>query len=307
MVQVKVEHVIVVLLGLFLLYHFMGSCGCDKVEGWIAMGYNDNQPYVMDKKYCGLSDDYTTFSDGEMSTVKKFLDGLKTSLDAAQQAYMKENTAYSFHKEHYDSSVQDYEDATDYEDAELILTSIDRHAENANSALSNMETNAKLIGSLKTQIQAAIADLTDKRGKRVAAADECSKPNRLLSRYQPKIACEGTAGPGKDIDGNKFAGLWKIDQQNFKKNVTNRQYNGSKNACAVLTAGSKDAYPFNGLINDEDSSFAGVNYFNNLLTEDVPVPPSYIPIASPLPTQIEMVGRDYVTKRDESSFESEPV
>ena len=35
MVQVKVEYVIVVLLGLFLLYHFMGRCGC-RVEGLVG-------------------------------------------------------------------------------------------------------------------------------------------------------------------------------------------------------------------------------------------------------------------------------
>lgn len=306
MVQVKVEHVIVVLLGLFLLYHFMGSCGCNKVEGWVSMGYNDNQPWVSSTKYCGLSDDYKTYSDKEMGDIRDSITTLKESLDGAQTNYLKAEATYTFHKEHYENSVKDYESSSDYEDAEQILNSIDRHAELANSAIASMKANATLIGSLKTQIQTAIDDLTDKRNKRVAAADECSKPNRLLSRYKPQVACVGTVGDG-NIDENKFSTLWVEDRNDFKKGVEKRQYNGKKNACAVLTANDKNVYPFNGLINDEDKSFAGLNYFNNLITGDVPDTPAYVPVASPLPSTIEQVGMDYVAKRAESSFDSEPT
>jgi len=228
MVQVKVEHLIVVLLGLFLLYHFMGSCGCNKVEGWLTSpeNYKYQMPYVMDDgKHCGVSNDYNQYyakskryenlvTGSSLAEAKRDLAPLTKARESAdsvmgeaqslmeaalsrRDTYRSENPRPSgegWATTEWDATDSTYETAvatttSDYQLAQIAQTA----AAAAESKQQEQVTNAEEIYNKKLDDELAKAKII------------CDKPNRMLYRYGPQYAC---AMQGEQVDGPD-ANFWK--------------------------------------------------------------------------------------------------
>ena len=308
MVQVKVEHVIVVLLGLFLLYHFMGNCGCNNVEGWVAMGYNDDQPYVIDTAYCGLEPAAEKFMDNAISDELEDYNADIRNLTGAQNNYNVAKGQYSYWKREYEDNALKYKTETNETTANTFLSNINQAANSANTAITDMMTASSDIANYTKSLNKSRDRLVKKREIKVAANDECSKPNRMLKRYKPDVACLGTGGSGSKIDPDKFSTLFLEDRNTFRSGVSRRQYDGEKNACKVLTAKTKDDYPFAPLLNAENKTFSGEDHWRNKITGAIPDAPNPIPVGSPMPTKYSRVnGPDYVQERDPTTFDKPPI
>lgn len=309
MVQVKVEHVIVVLLGLFLLYHFMGSCGCNKVEGWIAMDYDDDKPYVKTLDYCGLSDDGEVNYDGNITKAQGKYDRSVRELTNSQNKYLLADGNRSTAQGKYEDYSSRFFSETNEEEANAHRRNADRQAEAANTAIQDMMDAASAIIDQTDDVSVNLTDLQTAIAAKANAIRECSKPNRLLHRYLPDIACVGE-GVGKRMDKNSFGDLFVEDQRNFSGTVDNRLYGtpdaGGKriNACTKLTAAKINDYPFNGMTDKGDGLFGAT--VSSRIPDTVYQPaPTPIQVMSPLPTKYPKYDADYLDTAAHGKFESD--
>tara|TARA_Y100000389_G_scaffold50120_1_gene45832 strand:+ start:153 stop:1160 length:1008 start_codon:yes stop_codon:yes gene_type:complete len=283
MVQVKVEHVIVVLLGLFLLYHFMGSCGCNRVEGWMEMGYNDDQPYVSDNAYCGLSSDFDNYITDSMAGFKKQYDDASADLADKITKYGNAKDKYLQEVARYGAAVDSYNTSDDTDDQLEFLQMANRHAQLANNEVELMDSYSGTINADLNLMTDAQNMMRDKRAKRTKAHVECSKPNRILLKYKPGVACAGTPSDrsNKTIDSGSFNSLTNFDKGKFASNVAQRQWTNKAgatglNACDIIqeTGPINDNYSFMGMmdgtVNKPSPIFGTETYWRTQIDGDIP-------------------------------------
>lgn len=275
MVQVKVEHVIVVLLGLFLLYHFMGSCGCNKVEGWLAESdnYKYKMPYVMDDgKYCGISQAYNKYYQDSMDqknlSPTSNLAKAKINLELAQDA----KDAADLAKSEADDAVTDSQTQLDnYNESPKPSPSdkvgVKRWQQRRDNLKAELESDQEVqILALAAQEAAAMA-LDREQGEYDTALENytttiqnehdrtqllCDKPNRMLNRYGPNYACTNQGnrvnGPDKTFWTNQ--GVTKYMTIDTADNADTTDTDLIP-ACEVITPGDpqiviKSGGPFHG-------------------------------------------------------------
>lgn len=252
MVQVKVEHVIVVLLGLFLLYHFMGSCGCNRVEGWIAMDndYKHQMPYVQDDKFCGISTEfyndnrlqYNTDSDDQKS-VQTTIDNMKKQIDDNTAEITRKNARITALTSDI-TSLGKRTDAADVDDWDEDHGDKTREKKLAQDRVTELTAQNAVLNQ---QMSTAQSNLDASRKKRQDGQDNylnaqkqmCDKPNRMLKRYGPDYACTGqlelVSGPDSDY--------WLATATKLARNWTDASKVEHTNACAVYDSG--DSYVLN--------------------------------------------------------------
>jgi hypothetical protein len=217
MVQVKVEHVIVVLLGLFLLYHFMGSCGCNRVEGWITLpdNYKYQTPYVQeDSQYCGISDAYQKYYDDTVLLNNQppgsALLTLKNNRDTAQAASVKADADYDAAKSVSDRSASAARQHRQtpkptphgslqanlwQEQQNRLDTAAGEDATNTAAALDAKTAAATNLANAQDALTKGSAEFLDKINQQYNIRQRlCDKPNRMLLKYGPQHACENNGG-----------------------------------------------------------------------------------------------------------------
>jgi len=252
MVQVKIEHVIVVLLGLFLLYHFLGSCGCNKVEGWITSPeqYMYQMPFILtnsqgEADYCGLSDQFKEFHTKATSpeNYPERLKAAKESVDKAQEEVdqiTSSITTLTKQKEEkdkaYDDLLNNPGDADPAKDtgtlkwddirAEYILKL--SNAETAKTTVAqNLDKAQRSLPLSQTSLDSSTAafneELEEYLNELTGDFDEkqtlCDKPNRMLHRTGPQHACAFNISEIQGPDATEF---WTKDV------VKNLMRSGSK-------------------------------------------------------------------------------
>jgi len=277
MVQVKVEHVIVVLLGLFLLYHFMGSCGCNKVEGWLTGGenYKYQKPYVQeDSSYCGISEDYDQYyrdsfalnNLAETSNLYALIQNhalAKTALDKANDdltqatADSAETTLiYQAHQAIPQPSPgielerwkrTDASNEAEYQSDLQSLAAVTTAQAIAQAAYDTQNTE------LTTETQNFQDTLTTKYNIRKRL---CDKPNRMLDKYGPEHACVGD--PGKVLGPDMR--FWKdTEVKKFMKydrgGDAETNIDGDIPSCEVKISTGKD-----NTLTDPDGPFHGYTF-----------------------------------------------
>jgi len=259
MVQVKVEHVIVVLLGLFLLYHFMGSCGCNRVEGWLTSPdqYMYQKPYILvdgsgQTKYCGLSTRFESYYNDLVDPEKypKDLKDQKAIYDRAKDTYQgwvqqvndqkdvvktKRNAiqtvkdtnpgdddgspGWNRKKTNYDADLREANDA--YGAANDELRGLEQEKSTAKKVLDDIETSYQ--DSLQEYMQPIQEDYNNKQRL-------CDKPNRMLYRMGPQHACNNKVSLIKGPDRTEF---W--DKEAVKSLMRSGPSGGKFNTCEVIT------------------------------------------------------------------------
>jgi len=213
MVQVKVEHVIVVLLGLFLLYHFMGSCGCNRVEGWLTLpdNYKYQKPYVQENsQYCGISGEYQDYYNDTVSLNNQpagsTLVTLKNNRDTAQAASVDATAAYDAAKSVSDTSASDARKHRQtpkptppgslqadlwQEQQNRLDTAAGEDATNTAAALEAKTAAATNLTKAQDALTKGSAEFLAKINQQYNIRQRlCDKPNRMLLKYGPQHACE---------------------------------------------------------------------------------------------------------------------
>ncbi len=252
MVQVKVEHVIVVLLGLFLLYHFMGSCGCNKVEGWIAIDkdYKHQMPYVLDDTFCGISTEF--YNDNRLQYNTDNADQIEEqrTIDDTQKRINDNTNTIEKKRKRINKLDQDIEGLGDRIDADDVVDWDEDNGtwrtekKEAQDKVAVLEAENTVLNDLITRTE---SNLTASRKERQDRQDRhlnthkqmCDKPNRMLKRYGPEYACEGPFNKVKGPDGD----YWVNESTKTARNWTDVNDVKYPNACANYDSG--DSYVLN--------------------------------------------------------------
>ena len=83
--EMKVEHVLLFLVGAFLVYHMMKGCGCNKVEGILSTGRAVNEPLrpkVFDDRGYPVPDSFRTrYCPNRDKTIACYFDDQNCVLD----------------------------------------------------------------------------------------------------------------------------------------------------------------------------------------------------------------------------------
>jgi hypothetical protein len=308
MVQVKVEHVIVVLLGLFLLYHFMGSCGCNRVEGWIDMGYNDTQPYVEGNSYCGLRDTYLTNVEQKVAAETTNLQSAIDSLNTKRGELADLNDEWLLAKSDYDDTVRQITAVTTANAARDLISALNKKGEDTNSLRGQIVSKLKEMDDQKTIIDNYTTNINNIAKKYKGYSSVCSEPNRILRRDKPEVACDPRSG-GKVPQNTSFRSMpvqsdrdYFTNEDHIKSRTWTDDSGKDWNVCKVNTDNGGSQYAFAGYIgkDERDRSYGSDawtttkwnNYKTNSSLNIVPNPSPVAPFPS-APAPVYDVDGEY--------------